>query len=117
MRFVLLLLLVACASTPPPPVASQPDEAWRRARMIEASVNGCGASCPADGRRCVDDYGLCWTRCAWERTGHDAADRAELQRAAFEIDPTRAFLIECRQPANAVEALALPKTPAQVGRL
>jgi hypothetical protein len=101
MRLAAIALLLASCATAPPAVDSQAD-AWHNARLVEATVNGCGEPCPAAGR-CVDDYGLCWTPCAWQHS--DEAERTMLHRIALETDPTRAFLMQCNQPSSsAVEA-------------
>lgn len=100
LRHLALLLLVSCATVTPAP-APQPEgetqeEAWRRARHIEAMVNGCVRDCPDPDVRCVDDYGLCWSPCAWAKS--DEATRASLHMAALEMDPTSTFFIDCPAP-------------------
>lgn len=106
-RFLVLFLFLACATAPPPPTPAgeSKEDAWRRARIIEAAVNGCGIPCPNDGL-CVDDYGLCWTPCAWQRS--DPAMRASLHRAALDADPARSFLLSCPEPRGRVQAAFRP---------
>lgn len=99
----LLLMLASCAtaSTAPPPSAGETQEqAWRRARVIQALLNGCAETCPADGL-CVDDYGLCWTPCAWAQS--DETSRMSMHKAAMDLDPTSTFLMVCPRPRGAVE--------------
>ena len=87
----------ACATAPPP---VEPD-AWHTARVVEALVNGCSQPCPSD-EKCIDDFGLCYTPCAWKVL--DAAERKALHESALATDPTRTMLIDCRQPTGIVEA-------------
>lgn len=69
--------------------------------MIEAAINGCSVPCPADAL-CVDDYGLCWSPCAWQRS--TPAERESMHRAAMDADPTSSFLMRCPQTRGTVEA-------------
>lgn len=106
MRLLALLLLVSCAAgnqtTIKQPDGETKEQAWHRARVIEAAVNGCTTPCPADVR-CIDDYGLCFTPCGWAQTSE--AMRASLHIAALDADPTSSFLIDCpRPPRGMLEA-------------
>lgn len=96
-----LLLLVSCATPVLPPAGESTEDAWKRSRMIEAALNGCSVPCPAD-KLCVDDYGLCWEPCAWQRS--TPAERESMHRAAMDTDPTSTFLMHCPQPRGTVEA-------------
>jgi len=93
----------ACATAPPPPAGETQEQAWHRARIIEALVNGCAAQCPADVR-CVDEYGLCWDPCAWRDSGADLETRRSIQKAAADFDPARTWLVQCKQPRGVVQA-------------
>jgi len=99
MKRIALLLLASCAIAPAP---AAPVDSWRQARMIEALVNGCSRSCPADDENCVDEYGLCYTPCAWGILS--AAERKALHESAMETDPSRTFLIDCLRPEGQIEA-------------
>ncbi|HVQ52891.1 MAG TPA: hypothetical protein VMS92_22880 [Mycobacterium sp.] len=94
------LLLVSCAAVPSPSPDTQGD-GWRMARMVEAAVNGCEKPCPADVV-CVDDYGLCWTPCAWGRS--TPAEREAMHKAAMDADPTSTFILRCPETRGLVEA-------------
>jgi hypothetical protein len=106
-RFLLVLLL-GCASSPavsPLQVPPADNDTWHLARVTEAHVNGCKEDCPpATDDRCVDAYGLCWTRCAWKQAGTDQHFRELLERAAFEADPTSSFLVTCPDIKGSTEA-------------
>ena len=101
-RLAAALLLVACAVSPPVVRPDVQADAWHTSRVVEALVNGCERPCPDADRNCIDDYGLCYTPCAWGIL--DAAERKALQQSALETDPTRTFLIDCRRPVGAIEA-------------
>lgn len=99
MKLIALLLLASCATAstaPVQPAGETQEETWRRARHIEAMVNGCVRDCPDADSPCVDSYGLCWTPCAWAKS--DEAMRASLHMAALELDPTSTFFIDCPAP-------------------
>ena len=91
------LALVGCAAvtrtvqapTPPP----DQEALWNAARHTEAAANGCAASCPSKEPRCVDEYGICYTSCGWDRT--DQAFRDALHKAAHDADPTSSYLVQC----------------------
>jgi hypothetical protein len=106
LRWLIVLagFCAACGTAPPlSPGGETNEEAWRRARFIEAIVNGCSAPCPSEGR-CVDEWGLCWTPCAWEAQGKDPAARKSIQKAAQDHSPTSTFLVECTHPPGTVQA-------------
>jgi hypothetical protein len=105
LRWLVILagFCAACATLPTPVTSETQEQAWHRARVVEAMVNGCAASCPADVN-CVDEYGLCWTPCAWKQMGADLATRRSVQAAAVANDPKSAFFMECHRPPGTVQA-------------
>ena len=91
------------AAKPGPSPAELQERAWHAQRSAEAAANGCGEPCPSKGDRCQDEYGICYTACAWETVGKDARFLELLRRTAHDSDPTSSFLLQCHKPEGAMD--------------
>lgn len=88
--------LVSCSQPAlPSPASPSAADVAHKARLAKAFASGVTSHCPSTDEACVDDYGLVWSRCAWENVGSDKEQRDYMDKAAEKIDPLKSWLIEC----------------------